>query len=128
MATATAFGQTNGQYHASVTATPTAVPFQLISSTLSARQQIRIVVANTSAGLVHLAWGQTAAIATQIAGAGGTPTAGVQTPAGSSGGGLLTFLGSQVEVLDFPTSSFFAVWCGTAAATSDMYLSPGEGI
>jgi hypothetical protein len=128
MATATAFGQTNGQYHASVTATPTATPFQLVGNAQSVRQQIRIVVANTTSGLVHIAWGQTAQIATNIAGAGGTPTAGQQTPLASSGGGMLTFLGSEVEVLDFPVNSFFALWCGTAAATADVYMSPGEGV
>ena len=128
MATPYAFQQNNGQYHASVTATPTATPFQLAVNTPSQQQQIRIVVANTTSGLVHIAYGQTAQIATNIAGAGGTPTAGQQSPAQSSGGGLLTFLGSEVEVLSFPTNAFFAIWCGTAAATADVYLSPGEGV
>jgi hypothetical protein len=128
MATCFAFQQITGQYHAAVTATPTATPFQLISNTGSPNQQVRIVVANLTSGLLHIAYGQTAQIATNIAGAGGTPTSGQQTPLASSGGGLLTFPGNIVEVLTLPTNTFFALWCGTAAATADVFLAPGEGV
>lgn len=127
MATCFAFQAVAGQFLTEATSTP-CTPFQLAGNVISPNQQIRIIITDASAStvIVHIAWGQTATIASNIAGAGGAPAAG-QTPGGNQAG-LMTFLGSEIEVLGFPTNAWFSIWCEAGGSTADVYMTPGEGV
>lgn len=127
MATCFAFQAIAGQFLTEATSTP-CTPFQIAAPVSSPNQQVRIIItdASVSTVIVHISWGQIATIASNIAGAGGAPAAG-QTPTYNQAG-LMTFLGSEIEVLGFPTNAWFSIWTEAGGSTADVYMTPGEGV
>lgn len=120
-----------GQLHVSATATPS-TPYQFTYTNGSQLNEVildlRVLIFNASGSSeVHLAYGQTSAIVTAIAGAGGDTTAGVQDA------GIITFgaapataSGGTPDYISIPANSFISIWCAVAAQTADVYICPGQ--
>ena len=120
-----------GQLHVNCTATPS-TPVQFTYSNGSqlneAMVDLRVLIFNASGSSeVHMAYGQSSAIVTAIAGAGGDTTAGVQD-AGiiTFGAAPATYYGGQPDYISIPSGSFISVWCAVAAQTADVYICPGQ--
>ncbi len=85
-----------------------------VDQRFSAQETGQVRVVNSSANLVHLGVGPSAAAAqaNAVAATAGNPATGIPLVAGA------------VEVLRFPAGSFFS---GVGAA-STIYITPGEGL